>query len=111
MSAGRDHGRFTHDDPGLQPERTTLSWLRTACAVLIPSLLLVRIGDPALTVPLVALFTTAVTGILATAMRRHPSRVIDFRNNISVPAALPSAGLTGVVVSLAVAALIAINAT
>lgn len=41
---GRDsaHGPVHHDDPGLQPERTSLSWTRTILSLMICSLTMLR---------------------------------------------------------------------
>lgn len=35
-------GRRLHEDPGLQPERTTLAWTRTAVSLMVASAVLLR---------------------------------------------------------------------
>lgn len=51
-----------HDDPGLQPERTSLAWTRTTLAMLVCSLALVRWYSD---FPAVMMIVAAVLGLAA----------------------------------------------
>lgn len=67
-------GTAAQDDPGLQPERTTLAWSRTAMACIVVSAVFLRwlefYGPGMLLLP--ALTTLAALGIVTT--QRHRTR-------------------------------------
>lgn len=97
-------------DPGLQSERTTLAWRRTALGVLANALLLIRaglVGDH--TVPLVSglllLGAAGATQWFSAWRRRELSRAGDVT---AVPAA-PLALLAAVTAACAAAALLVIG--
>ena len=62
-------------DPGLQPERTALSWTRTSLAIAANALLSLRAGllagEPALLAVGVLLFAAAGGAVLVGAVRRR----------------------------------------
>lgn len=72
------------DDPGLQVERTTLAWIRTAMSFAVVSLLLIRTGRPetvvvAVLLSLAGLGTSIGLGLVQRA--RHRGRVTDFNSS------------------------------
>ena len=90
-------------DPGLQPERTALAWSRTALAVLVNALLLLRagmVGEHRVRVGIGGVLLLAaglVQGFAALRRRRLQSNGIGCRF-IAIPGALvmATAGLTAV---------------
>lgn len=62
-----------HTDPGLQPERTSLAWTRTALATGLVAALSLRFGHSygLALVPAVAIIGVLVTAALATQHRRY----------------------------------------
>ncbi|MFC9788211.1 DUF202 domain-containing protein [Rhodococcus sp. NPDC127528] len=92
-----------HDDPGLQPERTTLSWIRTATVLVADVLLFARVtpgGAVAATaVGVVCLMFPLF--VLATARRRHGTRVHRFASGTAAPALRWNLLLTSTVLTLA----------
>ena len=94
-------------DPGLQPERTALAWVRTGLALTVVSLLLTRLtaGSGALALA-VGLCGMAVGAALVVAQsRRHRRTDTLLRSGRLRPALGASAGLVVAVVLLAAAAL------
>ena len=73
-SAGHEPPRPLHEDPGLQPERTVMSWGRTVLALGVVALTFVRwypeVGVTALAPALIA----AVIGLLIMARQRSRYR-------------------------------------
>ncbi|GAA2751745.1 DUF202 domain-containing protein [Amnibacterium kyonggiense] len=82
-------------DPGLQPERTELSWRRTLLALAVGALVSVRVLPPVLGGWTVA---TGLLGVLAAAVlwllarRRHASVAAVFRGSVAATA-MPGGGL------------------
>ena len=62
-------------DPGLQPERTSLSWVRTSLAIAVNALLALRAGlvagEPTLLAVGVLLFAAAGAAVVVGAVRRR----------------------------------------
>lgn len=77
----------THNDPGLQPERTTLSWSRTVLATCVCSATLVKFVytfGPAVFGAVAVLLTGAVT-ILLTQRGRYAGQVRGINNDSVQP--------------------------
>ncbi|GAB3268434.1 DUF202 domain-containing protein [Kineosporia babensis] len=92
------------DDPGLQVERTTLAWIRTALAFAVVSLLLIRTGRPetivvAILLAMAGVITAAGLGLVQRA--RHRGRVTDF--NQADPVHGPRAVLVGTLLTIVLA--------
>ena len=77
---GEDTVVDIHDDAGLQPERTTLAWVRTAALAVAVCLLFIRTvpGPGVLVVGAAAAAAFPALAILATARRNHRLRVREF---------------------------------
>lgn len=98
-------------DPGLQPERTTMSWSRTAMALIIVSAIFVRwwplFGTPVLMLPAITMLASSL--ILMTQHRRLTERVRAIHNEafevqpsakVSLVGLALFLGITGVVLVL-----------
>ncbi len=69
-----------HDDPGLQPERTTLAWLRTATGLGDDGQLFLRLapGPAPVVVAIGLLCLLPALVLLVTSGREHRARVSRF---------------------------------
>ncbi len=78
-----------HDDPGLQPERTVLSWTRTTVALTVASAVLLRWAAhyPALVYIVIAGMATMALWIYATQRRRYRSASLGLAGERVTPAA------------------------
>lgn len=97
-----------HADPGVQPERTHLAWLRTMLAAAVVGLLALRLStladaSPAWVIGLVALIMVSVAVGQA---RRHRHAVAGLTLGRLEPAIGSVLGLGGGVALLGVAALV-----
>jgi putative membrane protein len=93
-------------DPGLQNERTSLAWSRTALALVVAVLLAVRItlGELGLLAVVFTIFTLPLAvGVLVSAARRYRTarHSLHARETFLPDARLPAA-VTVLVLSLAV---------
>lgn len=98
-------------DPGLQPERTTLAWVRTGLALAVVSLLLTRltgVGSAALAIGLGGMVVGAA--LVVGQSGRHRRNDVSLRSAHLRPAAGASAGLmVAIVVLAAVAAVLVLS--
>jgi uncharacterized membrane protein YidH (DUF202 family) len=82
-------------DPGLQGERTALSWTRTALVITVNALLALRSGlvsgEPALTVVAVVLLVAAIGTVLYGNLR---GRALAGHDGHHVPPAAPTLAIT-----------------
>lgn len=94
-------------DPGLQPERTTLAWVRTALGFVAVSLLTARLArETGPVAVLVALAGTLVSVLLVWLQaHRHPRRERAVRKGEPVPAPVASLAATVLTVALATTSL------
>lgn len=95
-------------DAGLQPERTTLAWIRTALTLTVVSLLTARLaGESGPLAAAVGLGGTTVAALLvAVQRRRHYRRDRTLRAGVTLdPAVGPVLGAALLTTTLAVAAL------
>ena len=65
----------THDDPGLQPERTTLSWSRTVLATCVCSATLVKFVETFGPAVFIAVFVLLLGEDAIQLPQRHPYAV------------------------------------
>ncbi|MCI6205812.1 MAG: DUF202 domain-containing protein [Corynebacterium glucuronolyticum] len=89
----------THDDPGLQPERTTLSWSRTVLATCVCSATLVKFVEtfgPAVFIAVGILLLGAVA-ILVTQRHRYAVKVEGINDDAVEPNAIGVLTLTSLV--------------
>lgn len=103
----------TRWDPGLQPERTTLAWLRTTLSFLVGGLVMIRfvahhslagaVAAVAMMVPLAAL----LTGLAA---HRHRHTQHNLRTDVPLPDGRAPAALTVLAVVVGCAGLFVVLA-
>lgn len=96
-----------HGDAGLQPERTTMAWVRTGALLAAVCLLLLRASTQPLllTTVVIAVCAAPTLTILATAHSTHRLRVEALTVGSTPAPLLPVALLSGGVIALAGAAL------
>lgn len=85
-----------HDDPGLQPERTTLSWVRTLLVFAADTILFVRIspGPPVAVITVGALCLLFAVATLSATRWQHGLRVSRFSSGAAPPAVTANVVLT-----------------
>ncbi|MFC9550312.1 DUF202 domain-containing protein [Rhodococcus sp. NPDC056960] len=95
-------------DPGLQPERTSLAWVRTASTVAAVAVLYVRaVPGPLIVTGTIASVATALSaGVILSGRRVHDRRSVDFSAGGTRPALLGNLVLTAVVTVMAISAAI-----
>lgn len=100
----------THDDPGLQPERTSLAWGRTLLALVVASALLLRwLPDHgmAAVVPLAAAAVLAL-GLWLRQGLRYRRGVRSMARETAAPDPVEIAAISGAVVVLGALSLLTI---
>lgn len=97
-----------HADPGVQPERTHLAWLRTMLAAGIVGLLAVRLATLADASPLwiLAIVVAIMASVGVGQVRRHRAAVAGLTRGRLEPATISVLSLGGGSVLLGVAALV-----
>ncbi|PZQ77654.1 MAG: DUF202 domain-containing protein [Variovorax paradoxus] len=85
-------------DPGLQPERTTMAWTRTAAGLLLNAILNLRVGFVADSTPLIILSAALLVAAAATFYYGRERRIALSGNAYRQPLSPKAA----VLVSLAV---------
>lgn len=97
-------------DPGLQNERTTLAWVRSALSfAAVGTLVAKQAGGAATFGVLMVLALLTATLMAATAERRHHGREGALRSSRSVAAPLPILGTTVATVAVAALAFVAVT--
>lgn len=109
-SSRRSRERPTHDDPGLQPERTSLAWGRTLLALVVAAALLLRWLSPhglAAVLPLAAAAVLALGIWLRQGLRyRRGARSVALES--SAPDPLEILAISAAVVVLGALSLLTI---
>ena len=92
-----------HGDPGLQPERTTLAWVRTAASLTAVAFLCLRyVPGSSLALQIVGTWAIAAsTVVIVTARSRYERSSEAFGAGRCVPPFLSMLGLAVTVVALA----------
>jgi uncharacterized membrane protein YidH (DUF202 family) len=95
-------------DAGLQPERTTLSWIRTSLSFAVVSLLTARLATEAGVVAVVVALSgiVAAAGLVALQARSHRARDRGARTGSTRPAAGAVLGATALTAAFALTALV-----
>jgi uncharacterized membrane protein YidH (DUF202 family) len=112
----RTLGRYRHPeaeavpwDAGLQPERTTLSWIRTALTLMVVSMLTARLAweSGLLAVGFALSGTVAAVGLVFLQSHRHYHRDRLLKDGVTVEPALAAIlGLTFLLVIFALTSLL-----
>lgn len=79
--------RIQHNDPGLQPERTSLAWTRTSVSLVIASMILLRWSEVygIWIFPLIVFLALLSSGIYFTQRFRYRIRVDGFLREAAQP--------------------------
>ncbi|QBJ97104.1 DUF202 domain-containing protein [Rhodococcus sp. ABRD24] len=103
----------SHRDPGLQPERTTLAWVRTSASLAAVAFLCLRyVPGSSVVVQAVGLWAIAAASVVVvTARRRYERAAEEFGAERSEPPFLLMAGVAATVSGLAGACAVVILAT
>lgn len=95
-----------HTDPGLQTERTTMAWVRTAASLAAVALLYLRYvpGPLAVTATIGGCAIAVSVGVVATGARAHRRRNAAFGGGRSVPEVTGNLTLAVLVAGMALSA-------